>query len=58
MSYFNICVAEENSKTFGCFFSGFEVLVQAAGTDLGHRTSAEDSASCPSSPAGILHDYI
>lgn len=36
-------------------FQDSEVCVQAAGTDLGHRTSAEDSASCQSSLAGILH---
>ncbi len=38
-------------------FQDCEILVQAAGTDLGHRTSAEDSASFQSSWAGIRHDY-
>lgn len=40
------------------FFSGFKVLVEAAGTDLYHRASAEDSVSFRSSLAGIHPDYI
>lgn len=49
-------IAEKPLNVF--FFQGSEVLVQAAGTDLGHRTSSEDSASFQSSRAGILHDHI
>lgn len=50
-------IAEKPLNVF-FFFQGSEVLVQAAGTDLGHRTSSEDSASFQSSRAGILHDHI
>ena len=39
-------------------FQSFGICVQAAGTDLDHRTSAEDSVSLGSSRAGILHGHI